>query len=162
MATLAPFNSLIQGRVSQLPDEIQSKILLYACMHPCAKILREAIQPNPLELFEKVHAHLDRYIGNVYWIDYIHSIAYPYKWDCCTNCLFRYNLNPIIDTGSSCCCCCLRNYRKKPIYTNNLYKMISMKRRHQKNQNKALKKQQMRSQRTNNRLCKHKTNRSFK
>ena len=179
MATLASFNSLIQGRVRQLPDEIQSKILLYASMHPCAKILREALQPLWIKyntsptanwIYIPRVAHIrprihNRYIGNVYWIDYIHSPAYPKRWDCCYYCLFRYHLNPFIDTGSSICPCCLFNYYNKPTYTtttwisNNFNKIIRMKQRDQKNQNKALKKQQMRYQRTNNRK---KTNRSFK
>ena len=38
--TLAPINELISGRVANLPAELQQLILLFACCHPCAVLVR--------------------------------------------------------------------------------------------------------------------------
>jgi hypothetical protein len=41
MHTPAPFDELIQGWVASLPSEIQNIVLLYACRHPSAIIVKD-------------------------------------------------------------------------------------------------------------------------
>ena len=40
VSTLAPINMLIYGRVATLPTELQQMILLFACCHPCAVLVK--------------------------------------------------------------------------------------------------------------------------
>ena len=54
ISTIAPINKLIYGRVATLPIELQKIILLFACCHPCAELVKnnadyisKFIKPKP-------------------------------------------------------------------------------------------------------------------
>ena len=40
ISTIAPINKLIYGRIATLPVELQKIILLFACCHPCAELVK--------------------------------------------------------------------------------------------------------------------------